>query len=156
MRAYGRLAGQESPCSPTCQVFNDLPRRDCKLISGALTRSALTEIPSPPVSPRICSAESRRLARSSKQVVALLRSCCLAQRSPGFANPGSRYASGRVLFRSSFLCAHQDDDVPEKFTSSRVPPASQCSRYQFLFRFIVKPKVSSMLFHHFDFRSRKN
>jgi hypothetical protein len=22
----GRLAGQEIPCSPTCQVFNDLPR----------------------------------------------------------------------------------------------------------------------------------
>ena len=40
--------------------------------------------------------------------------------------------------------------------SSRVrgaPVASQSSRYQFPFRFIVKTKVSSMLFHHFYFRS---
>jgi len=83
-----------------CALFG----RDCKLTSDALTRSALREIPIPPVSHRICSAELRRLARSSEQVAALLRSCCLAQRSRGFANPGSRYAFRRVLFHSSFLC----------------------------------------------------
>ena len=49
--------------------------------------------------------------------------------------------------------AHQDDDVPEKFTSSWAPAGSQSPRYQFPFRFIVKTKVSSMLFHHFDFGS---
>jgi hypothetical protein len=47
--------------------------------------------------------------------------------------------------------AHQDDDVPEKCSSSWVPVASQGSRYQFPFRLIVKPKVSSMLFHHLTF-----
>ena len=83
-----------------CVLFG----RDCKLTSDALPRSALTEIPSPPVSHRICSGESRRLGYSSEQVVALLRSCCLAQRSRGFANPGSRYAFGRVLFRFLFPC----------------------------------------------------
>jgi hypothetical protein len=69
-----------------CALFG----RDCKLTLDALTRSALTEIPSPPVSHRICSAEFRRLARSSEQVVALLRSCCLAQRSRGFATGHTR------------------------------------------------------------------
>src|SRR6516165_3656594 len=44
--------------------------------------------------------------------------------------------------------AHQDDDVPEKFTCSWAPAASQSPRHQFPFRFIVKPKVTSMLFHH--------
>jgi hypothetical protein len=48
---------------------------------------------------------------------------------------------------------HQDDDVPEKLTSSWAPVASQSSRYQFPFRFIIKTKMSPMLFHHFDFRS---
>ena len=49
--------------------------------------------------------------------------------------------------------AHQDNDVPEKVTSTRAPVASSGSHYQFPFRFIVKTKVSPMLFHHFDFRS---
>jgi hypothetical protein len=40
-----------------------------------------------------------------------------------------------------------------KDTSSWAPVASQSSRHQFPFRFIGKTKVSSMLFHHFDFRS---
>ena len=52
-----------------CALFG----RDCKSTLGALTRSAWTEIPSPPVWHRICSAEFRRLARSSGQVVALPR-----------------------------------------------------------------------------------
>jgi len=54
-----------------CALFE----RDCKLTSGALMRSALTEIPSPPVLHRTCSAKFRRLARSSEQGAALLRSC---------------------------------------------------------------------------------
>jgi hypothetical protein len=33
------------------------------------------------------------------------------------------------------------------------PAASQSPGHQSSFRFIVKTKVSSMLFHHFDFRS---
>src|SRR5262245_38828296 len=49
--------------------------------------------------------------------------------------------------------AHQDDDVTEKFTRSLAPLASRGARYEFPFRFIVKPKVSPMLLHHFDFRS---
>ena len=85
---------------PCCALFG----RDYRLTSDALTRSASTEISSPPVLHHICSAGFRVLARSLEQVAALLRSCCLAQRSRGFTNQGSRYASGRVLFRSSFLC----------------------------------------------------
>jgi hypothetical protein len=49
--------------------------------------------------------------------------------------------------------AHQDDDVTEKVTSSWAPVASQASHRQFPFRFIVKTKMSTVLFHHFDFRS---
>jgi hypothetical protein len=52
--------------------------------------------------------------------------------------------------------AHRDDDVPEKFASAWAPVASQRSRYQFPLRIIVKTKVSSMLFHHFDFRSGRS
>jgi hypothetical protein len=48
--------------------------------------------------------------------------------------------------------AHQDDDVPEKFASSWAPAASQSPSDQFPFRFMVKTKVSFMLFHHFNFR----
>jgi len=29
----GRLSGQEIPCSPTCQVFNDLPRMSFLAVS---------------------------------------------------------------------------------------------------------------------------
>ena len=65
---------------------------------------ASTQIPSPPVLHRTCSADPRRLARSSEQVVAPPQSCCPVQRSHGFANPDSRHASGRALFRSSFRC----------------------------------------------------
>src|ERR1700758_4815984 len=43
---------------PLCCAFFG---RDCKLTSDALTRNASTEIPSPPVSHRTCSAEFRRL-----------------------------------------------------------------------------------------------
>src|SRR5215469_1211077 len=49
--------------------------------------------------------------------------------------------------------AHQDDDVTKKLTRSLAPVAGQSSREKFVFRFIVEPKVSSMLFHHLDFRS---
>ena len=83
-----------------CALFG----RDCKLTSDAQMRSASMEIPNPAVLHRTWSAEFRRLVRSSEPVVALLRSCCLAQRLRGFASPDSRYASGRVLFRSSFPC----------------------------------------------------
>jgi hypothetical protein len=81
-----------------CALFG----RDCMTVD-ALTRSALTEIPSPPVSHRICSriSKTRLLIGTSRRPSV---SCCLAQRSRGFADPGSRYAFGRVLFRSSFLC----------------------------------------------------
>jgi hypothetical protein len=46
--------------------------------------------------------------------------------------------------------AHQDDDGAEKVTSTLAPAASQSSRHQFPFRFIVKTKKSPMLFDHFD------
>jgi len=49
--------------------------------------------------------------------------------------------------------AHQDDNVAEKFERSRAPFAGYSSREQFPFRFIVKPKMSSMLLHQFDLRS---
>src|SRR5581483_938641 len=49
--------------------------------------------------------------------------------------------------------AHQDDDIAEKLTGSLSPLAGQSSRYEFLLCFVVESKMSSMLLHHFDFRS---
>src|SRR5215471_14158272 len=48
---------------------------------------------------------------------------------------------------------HQDDDVTKKLTRSLAPVAGPSPREKFLFCFIVKPKMSSILLHHFDFRS---
>jgi hypothetical protein len=98
------VAHSKEPALSEGQLCCALFERDCKLTSGALTRSGSTEIPSPPVLHRICPAEFRILVRSLEQVAALRLSCCPAQRSRGFANPGSRYAFGRVLFHSSFPC----------------------------------------------------
>src|SRR6516164_1682074 len=83
---------------PYCEPFE----RDYRLISDARTQNAWTEISSHLASHRISHAEFRRLARSSERAAVLLVSCCLAQRSRGFASPGSRCAFGRALFHFSF------------------------------------------------------
>src|SRR5579864_4825444 len=133
-----------------CALFG----RDCKLISGALTRSALTEITSPPVS--LFASVPQNLEDSPAH----------RNKSSPFWGLAVWHKDHPVLpiqildthpeefsFISHSCVAHQDHDVLEKETSSWAPVASQSSRYQFPFRVIVKTKVSSMLFHHFDFRS---
>jgi hypothetical protein len=49
--------------------------------------------------------------------------------------------------------SHQDHDVAEEFKGSSPPSAGLGSFEQSPFRFIVKPKMTPMLLHQFDFRS---
>ena len=49
--------------------------------------------------------------------------------------------------------AHQDDNVAEKLKGSPPPSAGLSSFEQLPFRFIIKPKMPTMLLHHSDFWS---
>jgi hypothetical protein len=111
------------------------------------------EIPNPPALHRTWPAEFRRLARSSEPAVALLRSCCLAKDYTVLPVQILDSHPEEFSFVPHSPVAHQDDDVTKKVTSSWASVASQASHRQFPFRFIVKTKMSTVLFHHFDFRS---
>ena len=86
--------------------------------SGALKRSAWTEIPSPPVWHRTCSAEFRRLVYSLEQVAGLLLSCCLAQRSLRFCQ--SRFSTRIRNSSLSFLIPVSRIKMTMSRRSSRV------------------------------------
>lgn len=123
----GRLLGQRAGKVAGSLTLLRALGRDCKLTSCALTRSASSEIPSLPVLNRTWFAEFRRLTHSLEQSLP----------SPGLLSGANitRFCQSRFSMRIrntslSFLIPmspNQDDDIAEKFTSSRVPAARQHS-----------------------------
>jgi len=123
-----------------------------KLTSGGLTRRASTETPSRPSIASVPQNLEDSAAHRNKSSPF----CGLAVWDKDHAVLPIQILDTHpeeFSFVPHSCVAHQDDDVPEKITSPWAPVASQGSHCQFPFRFIVKTKVSSMLFHHFDFRS---